>query len=90
MLRTLPTLDVRHLADWQLDAAETVFRDFRDVQFEPFYRLNLDPARIKLDERLVKEVLGLSNEAVDAVACIRTLLASEPSIYGNKKPVLTS
>lgn len=86
MLRTLPTLDSRQLSDWQIDAAESVFRQFRDVQFEPFYMCNADHTRIKLDERLVRDVLGLSSEAVDAVARIRSLLASEPSIYGNKQP----
>lgn len=90
MLRTLPTFDVRQLADWQIDAAETVFRDFRDVQFEPFYRCDVDPTRIELDERLVRDVLGLSTDAVEAVARIRSLLASEPSIYGNKQPVLAN
>ena len=88
MLRTLPTLDVRQLADWQIDAAENAFRDFRDVQFEPFYKCDVDANRISLDERLVRDVLGLSTEAVDAVARIRTLLANEPSIYGNKHPSL--
>ncbi len=88
MLKTLPTLDVRQLADWQLDAAESVFQDVRDVKFEPFYRCDIDPNRIELDERLVREVLGLSDQSVNAVSRIRTLLASEPSIYGNKTPAV--
>ena len=88
MLTSLPTLDVHQLADWQIDAAENVFRDFRDVQFEPFYKCDVDANRIRLDERLVRDVLGLSTEAVYAVARIRTLLANEPSIYGNKQPSL--
>ena len=86
MLRTLPTLDIRQLASWQLDAAEALFRDIREKPFEPFYRCNVDSARIELDGRLMREVLGLPSEAVDAVARIRTLLAREPSIYGNKQP----
>ena len=90
MLRSLPTLDVRQLADWQLDAAESVFRDLKDAQFEPFYRCNVDPSRVELDQRLILDVLGLSSEAVDAVARIRSLLASEPSIYGNKQPALAN
>ncbi len=86
MLTTLPTLDVRQLDDWQLAAAEEVFRELREVQFEPFYRLNVDRNRIRLDERLVREVLGLDEDALEAVARIRSLLASEPSIHGNKQP----
>ena len=85
-LRSLPTLDVRQLQDWQLDAAESVFRDIRDVRFRPFYMCVVDENRINLDERLVREVLGLGDAAVKAVARIRMLLAQEPSIYGNNQP----
>lgn len=88
MLRTLPTLDVRELADWQLEAAEKVFSDLIDVQFEPFYKCAVDANRIRLDERLIREVLGLDDDAIDSVAHIRSLLANEPSIYGNKGPEL--
>ncbi len=88
MLRTLPTLDASRLSDWQIDAAENMFRDFRDVQFEPFYRCDVDSNRVRLDERLVRDVLGCSTEAVEAVARIRSLIANEPSIYGNKQPAL--
>ncbi len=89
MLRTLPTLDVRQLADWQVDAGESVFRDFRDVEFEPFYMCAVDSARVELDRRLVRDVFGLPTEAIEAVARIRSLLASEPSIFGNKQPILS-
>lgn len=88
MLRTLPTLDVRELADWQLEAAEKLFSDLIDVQFEPFYKCAVDVNRIRLDERLVREVLGLDDDAIHSVAHIRSLLANEPSIYGNKGPEL--
>ena len=47
-----------------------------------------DPARIELDERLVRDVLGLDEDAVATVARLRTLLATDPSIHGSKKPAL--
>ncbi len=90
MLSTLPTLDVRQLDDWQLDAAEEVFHEFRETQFEPFYRCAVDPNRIRLDERLVRDVLGLDDEAIKSITRVRSLLASEPSIYGSKEPTLAS
>ncbi len=88
MLRTLPTLDVRALEGWQLDAAERIFSEFRNVPFEPFYRCAADTNRIRLDDMLVRDVLGVGDGGIEAVARLRQLLAREPSIYGNKAPVL--
>ena len=47
-----------------------------------------EPARIELDERLVRDVLGLDEDAIATVARLRTLLATDPSIHGSKKPEL--
>ena len=88
MLESLTTLDVRKLEVWQLEEAEAVWRDFRSRKFQPFHHCAVDPVRIELDERLVRDVLGLGEDAVAAVARLRTLLASEPSIHGSKKPEL--
>ena len=88
MLKTLTTLDVRRLETWQLDEAQTIWRDFDGRQFQPFYRCVVDSARIELDERVVRNVLGLGEDAVTAVATLRTLLADDPSIYGSKTPAL--
>ena len=82
------SLDVRKLESWQLDAAQQVWRDFSDRRFLPFYQCAVDPVRIELDERLVRDMLGLGEDAVASVARLRTLLASDPSIHGSKKPAL--
>ena len=47
-----------------------------------------DPARIELNERLVRDMLGINENAVATVARLRTLLATDPSIHGSKKPEL--
>ena len=88
MLETMATLDVRKLQPWQLEQAQVIWRDFKDRKFQPFYKCAIDPARIELDERLVRDILGLSEDAVVSVARLRFLLASEPSIHGSKKPAL--
>ena len=56
----------------------------------PFYQCTTDPARVELDERIVKDLLGLGEGAVASVARLRTLLAVDPSIRGSKKPELSS
>ena len=89
MLESLVTLDVRRLESWQLDEVLAIWRDFRDRTFQPFYRCAVDLARIELDERVVRDLLGLGEDAVASVATLRRLLASEPSIHGSKKPELS-
>ena len=88
MLESLITLDVRRLEPWQLDEAQTIWRDFSHRKFKPFYQCAIDPVRIELDERVVRDLLGLGEDAVTAVARLRQLLASDPSIHGSKKPEL--
>ncbi|MCY4112691.1 MAG: hypothetical protein OXG33_01970 [Chloroflexi bacterium] len=88
MLETLATLDVRGLQPWQLDEAQAIWRDFRGRTFESFHQCAVDPARIDLDQRLITDLLGLDDEALAIIARLRTLLASDPSIHGAKKPEL--
>ena len=88
MLESLTTLDVRKLELWQLDEAQSIWNDFKERKFQPFYKCAADAARIELDERVVRDMLGLGEDAAAAVARLRTLLASDPSIHGSKKPEL--
>ena len=90
MLESLTTLDVRKLKAWQLDEALTIWQDFRDRKFQSFHQCAVDPVRIELDERIVRDLLGLGEDAVASVARLRTLLASEPSIRGSKQSELSS
>ena len=90
MLETLSTLDVRKLEAWQLDEAQVIWNDFKARKFQSFHQCAVDPARIHLDERIVRDLLGLGDDAVAAVARLRSLLASDPSIHGSKKAELAS
>jgi hypothetical protein len=88
LLLKLPIPDLREMDSWQLEAAEAIWRDFTNREFESFHRCAIDPARIELDGRIVREMLGLESSAEDTVKHLRLLLASEPSICGSKKPEL--
>ena len=88
MLESLSTLDVQKLEAWQLEEAQGIWRDFRDRKFLSFHQCAVDPARIELDERIVRDLLGLGEDAVAAVTRLRSLLAADPSIHGSKKPAL--
>ena len=90
MLESMTTLDIRKLEAWQLDEAQAIWQEFSNRKFMPFYQCATDPARVELDERIVKDLLGLGEDAVSSVARLRTLLARDPSIRGSKKPDLPS
>jgi hypothetical protein len=88
LLLELTVPDLREMNSWQLEAAEAIWRDFANREFESFHRCAIDPPRIELDRRVVREMLGLNGDAEDTVKRLRLLLASEPSIHGAKKPEL--
>ena len=90
MLESLTTLDIQQLKAWQIDEALAMWQDFKDRKFQPFYQCALDPVRIQLDERIVRDLLGLGEDAVASVARLRQLLASDPSIHGSKSPELAT
>ena len=90
MLESMTTLDIRKLEAWQLDEAQVIWQKFSNRKLMPFYQCATDPARVELDERIVKDLLGLGEDAVASLAQLRTLLASDPSIHGSKKPDLPS
>ncbi len=85
-LRSLPTLDVRQLSQFQLIAAETIYHDLKSTPMLPFYKLKDDQARIELDRRLLSEVLGFEQKkhqkVHDGIALLREKLCQEPSIHG--------
>ncbi len=50
-----------------------------------FYRYAVNPTRIELDKRIVKDLLDIGEDAVASVSRLCNLLASDPSIHGSKK-----
>jgi hypothetical protein len=88
MLENLFTLDVFALDTWQWEAAEQIWRDFTDTEFQFFHRYTVDPARIELDKRVVRDMPGLDSDAEVTVERLRLLSVSEPSIHGSKKSEL--
>jgi hypothetical protein len=88
MLEDLLILDVMALDDWQLEAAEEIWCDLESREFESFHRCAVDPVRIELDRLVVRNILGLDNDAEITIRLLRELLANEPSIHGSKQPAL--
>jgi len=85
-LRSLPVLDVTKLEERQLNAAQKIWNDLKDMEFQPFNRCHEDKTRRKLDESLLKDVFRLDAEAFKAVDVIRKLLVYEPRVHGGNLP----
>ena len=88
MLEKLPTLDVRQLQPWQLDEAQTIYRDFQDRTFQSFHQCAVDPTRTDLDHRILTDLLALPPETQPTLTRLQLLLATDPSIHGTKQPAL--
>ena len=81
----LPVLDFRALTDEQLATAETIFNDFRDLEFQPAYLADADPNRALLDRRVICGLLGLDESAYRAVRRLSAKWCAEPSVHGGKR-----
>ena len=81
---TLPILDLRSLSHIQLAAAEEIFEDFRDREFQPAYLADADPNRALLDRRLLCEVLEFDESVYEAVRRLAAKWCAEPSVHGGK------
>ena len=82
---SLPVLDFRRLGDDQFRTAETIFEEFRTLDFQPAFRADLDPTRALLDRRVVRDLLGLDEAAFRAVRRLAAKWCAEPSVHGGKR-----
>ena len=72
----------------QLDEAVAIWNDFKGKKFRPLHECAVDPVRIRLDQRVLRDLLGLDEDAIATATRIRTLLATEPCIHGSQEPQL--
>ena len=85
----LPVYDPRTLTDRQLDQAERLYEKLKtDLTFLPANQADLDPARHRLDEAVLCDLLQLHRHAavpargdfLDALGVLRTAWCKEPHI----------
>ncbi len=86
-LQTLPILDVTALKPSQLDEAVKLFDAMSGKQLLPLNEIDRDPIRKELDEKFVRNVLGLTETLLISggpLELLRMKLSREPSICGKK------
>ena len=81
----LSVLDFRALTSNQLDTAEAIFDEFRELDLKPAYLADADPNRALLDRRVVCDLLGFDEDTYRAVRELAAKWCAEPSVHGGKK-----
>ena len=81
----IPVLDVTKLSSAQLDAAVKIFDDLQERTLLPANEAWRDSVRKELDRRLLNEVLGLDDKAVEQLDILRLQWCSEPTVTSTKK-----
>ena len=84
-VETLPVLDFRALGDAQLQTAQAIFDEFRELDLKPAYLADADENRALLDRRVVCDLLGFREEIYGAVRRLAAKWCAEPSVHGGKK-----
>ena len=80
----IPTLDVTKLCSDRLQAAVQIYDDLCEQRMLPANEAYRDPVRQELDRRLMTEVLGLDDNAVEQLAILRHQWCREPTVTGTK------
>ena len=84
-LPTVPALDVTRLDAERLKAAVQIYDDLCNEQMLPANEAWRDPVRQELDRRLITEVLGLDDDAVEQLGILRQQWCREPTVSGTKR-----
>lgn len=84
-LPELMTLDPQTLTTPQLNQADDIFDQFKEIEFRPASEAYRDEARRALDEAVFVDLLGLkASEVMPPLAVLREQWCREPSVHGGK------
>ena len=81
----IPILDFSRLSTKRVEAAAEIYDDLAENPMLPANEAWRDPVRQELDRRLLTEVLGLDDAAVEQLAILRNQWCAEPTVTGTKK-----
>ncbi len=81
----IPILDFSRLSAQRIEAAAKIYDDLCQKPLLPTNEAWRDPVRQELDRRLLTEVLGLDDSAVEQLAILRNQWCREPTVTGTKK-----
>ena len=79
-IRSIPWLDPTLLSEAQLEIAETIFDEFKKEYLHAVGQAFIDETRIKLDRRVLIDLLRLPRSVLQDLSHLRDKWCSEPSI----------
>ena len=86
----IPCLDITKLRANRLKAAVKIYDDLCEKRMLPANEAWHDPVRQELDRRLLTEVLGLDDSAVEQLAILRNQCVPNPRLPEPRKPGRTA
>ena len=84
-IRTMPTLDITQLSEDQLQTAESIFDEIKNLEFLPTNEAYRDDTRKLLDRRVLVDLLNLPESILEPLDLLRLKWCSEPSVHGGKQ-----
>ena len=84
-LPSLLSVDTQKFNRQKIKKADALFEQFSKVKFLPANESYRDANRKALDEALLVELLGVSEDVVDEFDLVRLQWCAEPSVHGGKK-----
>lgn len=84
-LGELMAIDPRRLSPEHVQRAQSIFDELAARDLGPAHEAASDPARHRLDEAVLGDVLGLSADALARLAVLREQWCAEPSVHGGKR-----
>lgn len=87
VIKQIPCPQLDQLSDAALDGAAADFKHIAAKKLKPACQAHCDPVRHEIDVAVVK-MLGLPDDALEAIAELRLMWCREPSVHGNNKMAL--
>ena len=84
MIPEMMTIDPRKFTAKQFAKAHEIFNRFKTQEFLPANEAYRDNVRIKLDEAVLVDLLGLDRDILESLDLLRYKWSSEPSVHGGK------
>ena len=84
MIPEMMTIDPREFTAERFAKVDEIFDRFKTQEFLPANEAYRDDVRIKLDEAVLLDLLGLDSDILESLDLLRHKWCSEPSVHGGK------
>ncbi len=83
-IKLLPSLNMSALSSQAIQCASSIFNDMKNEPLLSICDAYIDPVRVELDRRIMTEMLGFDENAIQGLEVIRRKWCAEYSVRGTK------